>query len=312
MSLVLFAGKRLLLSIPVLLAVTLAAFSIIHLVPGDPARTMLGSRATEEAVANLRDQMGLDRPIVGQYVTFVVDALALEFGNSLFLKASVGPIIASRAVHSLALVFYAVVISVLLALPLALLSAVRRNRPADHAVRLFTSLSFAAPAFWTALLLVLVFSIRLRWFPTSGLGVGAWGYFVSLTLPAVSIGLYLAPVLLRTLRTSLIQTLDAEFIEAARARGLSESRLLFKHVLRNSLIAMITVLGVNIGFLISGAVVVENVFSIPGLGSLMVSSIVSRDYPVIVALTLVFGVIVVVANLIVDISYALLDPTIRL
>lgn len=311
MALVLFACKRLLFSIPILFAITLIAFSIIHLVPGDPARVMLGSRATEEAVANLRGQLGLDRPVVSQYAIFLVNALRLDFGHSLFLKASVGPIIAARTGHSAALVLYAVAISLTIALPLGLLSAVRRNRFADHAVRMFTSFAFAMPAFWTALLLVLVFSLWLRLFPTSGLGRGTGAYLVSLTLPAVSIGLYLAPVLLRSLRASLIQTLNAEFIEAARARGLSEWRVRYKHALRNSLIAMITVLGVNVGFLISGAVVVENVFSIPGLGSLMVSSIVSRDYPVVVALTLVFGVTVVVVNLIVDISYAILDPTIR-
>lgn len=168
------------------------------------------------------------------------------------------------------------------------------------------------PAFWTALLLVLFFSLRLGIFPTSGLGEGFASLVLSLTLPAVTIGFYLAPVLLRSLRASLIETLAAEYIEAARARGLSERRVLLKHVLRNSLIAMITVLGVNIGFLISGAVVVENVFAIPGLGSLMVSSIIARDYPVIVALTLVFGVIVMVVNLLVDLSYAILDPRIRL
>lgn len=312
MSLLLFAAKRLVLSVPVFLAITLIAFSIIHLVPGDPARVMLGSRATDEAVASLRTQMGLDQPIVSQYLRFVGNALRLEFGHSLFLKAPAGPIIAQRAMHSISLVALSVAVSLVIALPLGILSAVRRNRPTDHLVRLFTSLSFAMPAFWTALLLVLIFSIRLQLFPTSGLGTGTWAYIVSLMLPAISIGLYLAPVLLRSLRASLVQTLAADFVEAARARGLGENRVLFKHVLRNSLVAMITVLGVNVGFLISGAVVIENVFSIPGLGSLMVSSIISRDFPVIIALTLVFGVAVVVANLIVDMSYALFDPTVRL
>ena len=167
------------------------------------------------------------------------------------------------------------------------------------------------PSFWTALLLVLLFSIRLKFFPTSGLGDSPQAYLASLTLPAVSIGLYLTPILLRSLRASLIQTLGAEFVEAARARGFGEARILFKHVLRNSLIAMLTILGINVGFLISGAVIVENVFSIPGLGSLMVAAIVQRDYPVIVALTLVFGVVVVAANFLVDLSYALIDPRIR-
>jgi len=304
--------RRLVQSIPVLLAVTLIAFSLIHLVPGDPVRVMLGVRATEEAIAILREQLGLDQPLPIQYLNFLIHAARLDFGTSLTLRTAIGPLIAARAKNSISLLLYSVTVSLLIAVPLAVLAAVRRNRPADHLVRLFTTITFAMPAFWTALILVLVFSLKFRLFPTSGLGEGLAGYVLSLTLPSITIGFYLAPVLLRSLRASLIETLSAEFIEAARARGLSETRVLFKHVLRNSLIAMITVLGVNVGFLISGAVVIENVFSIPGMGSLMVTSIIARDYPVVVALTLVFGVAVVFVNLLVDLSYALLDPRIRL
>jgi peptide/nickel transport system permease protein len=311
LSLTAFAGRRLAQAIPVLLIITVAAFSVIHLVPGDPARVMLGSRATDEAVQVLRQQLGLDKPLVTQYLDFLTNAVQLEFGDSLFQRAAIGPIVAARAVHSLALVAYAVLISLAIAVPLALLSAIRRNLLADHVVRALTTLAFCMPSFWTALLLVLLFSIRLKFFPTSGLGDSPLAYLASLTLPAVSIGLYLTPILLRSLRASLIQTLSAEFVEAARARGFGEARILFKHVLRNSLIAMLTILGINVGFLISGAVIIENVFSIPGLGSLMVAAIVQRDYPVIVALTLVFGVVVVAANFLVDLSYALIDPRIR-
>jgi peptide/nickel transport system permease protein len=307
-----FIAKRLIQAIPVLLVISLFSFSIIHLVPGDPVRVMLGSRASDEAIATLEAQLGLDQPLTTQYLEFVTDAVRLDFGNSLFLRAPVGPIVVERAKNSTSLLIYAVIISLAIAVPLAMLAAIRRNRPPDHLVRLFTTVAFAMPAFWTALLLVLIFSLRLGLFPTSGLGEGFPDRLLSLTLPALTVGFYLAPVLLRSLRASLTETLSADFVEAARARGLSEGRVLFKHVLRNSLIAMITVLGVNIGFLISGAVVVENVFSIPGLGSLLVSSIVSRDYPVIIALTLVFGVAVVFVNLLVDLSYALLDPRIRL
>jgi peptide/nickel transport system permease protein len=310
-SVLAFIAKRFTQSIPVLIAISLIAFSIIHLIPGDPVQVMLGARASDEAVATLRAQLGLDRPLVEQYVNFVVNAVRLDFGNSLFFRAPISPIILERLRNSLSLLFYSVVISLVIAVPLAVAAAVKRNRPADHLVRLFTTLTFAMPAFWMALLLVLIFSIRLRIFPTSGLGRDALGYWVSLTLPAVTIGFYLAPVLLRSLRASLIDILSAEFVEAARARGLSENRVLYKHVLRNSLIAMVTVLGVNVGFLISGAVVIETVFSIPGLGSLMVASVIARDYPVVVALTLVLGVAVLAANLLVDLSYAVLDPRIR-
>lgn len=312
MSVISYMLRRLTQSIPVLIAVTLIAFSIIHLVPGDPARLMLGTRATDEAVAILRERLGLDEPLLKQYVNFLVDATRLDFGESLFLRTPIGPLIVARSKNSASLLIYSVVISLIIAVPLAILAAVKRNGLPDHLVRMFTTLTFAMPAFWTALLLVLFFSLRLKLFPTSGLGEGAVRYWISLTLPSITIGFYLAPVLLRSLRASLVETLSAEFVEAARARGLSEGRVLFRHVLRNSLIAMITVLGVNVGFLISGAVVIETVFSIPGLGSLMVDSLIARDYPVIVALTLVFGVAVLFVNLLVDLSYAVLDPRIRL
>jgi peptide/nickel transport system permease protein len=307
-----YITRRIAQSIPVLIAVTFIAFSIIHLVPGDPVKLMLGTRATDEAVAILRGQLGLDKPLLQQYVDFVGNALRLDFGTSLTLRTDIGALLVTRAGNSAKLLVYSILVSLLIAVPLAILAAVKRNRPADHLVRLFTTITFAMPAFWTGLLLVLIFSIRFDIFPTSGLGESLDELFLSLTLPAITIGFYLAPVLLRSLRASLIETLSAEFVESARARGLSERRVLLKHVLRNSLIAMITVLGVNIGFLISGAVVVENVFSIPGLGSLMVTSIISRDYPVIVSLTLVFAVIVIFVNLLVDLSYAILDPRIRL
>ncbi|MEJ2148275.1 MAG: ABC transporter permease [Chloroflexota bacterium] len=312
MSVIVYMFRRFVQSIPVLIAVTLIAFSIIHLVPGDPARLMLGTRATDESVAILRERLGLDQPLPRQYIDFVTNAAHLEFGESLFLRTPIGPLIAVRGRNTVSLLVYSVVVSLLIAVPLAIVAAVRKNRPMDHLVRLFTTLTFAMPAFWTALLLVLLFSLRLRLFPTSGLGQGVTKYIVSLTLPAVTIGFYLAPVLLRSLRASLVETLSAEFVEAARARGLGERRVVFKHVLRNSMIAMVTVLGVNVGFLISGAVVIENVFAIPGLGSLMVSSLIARDYPVIIALTLTFGVAVVFVNLLVDLSYAIFDPKIRL
>jgi peptide/nickel transport system permease protein len=307
-----YIGRRIIQAIPVLIIVTLVAFALIHLIPGDPVKIMLASRATPEAIATVRHQLGLDQPLPVQYLRFLGGALRFNFGNSLFLRTSIGPIIAKRATDSLALLVFSVLVSLVIAVPMAIISAVRRNRPTDHLVRMFSTFAFAMPAFWTGLLLVLFFALRLRLFPTSGLGEGPINYLRSLTLPSITIGFYLAPVLLRSLRASVIETLSAEFVEAARARGLSERRVLFKHVLRNSLIAMITVLGVNVGFLISGAVVIENIFALPGLGSLLVSSILARDYPVIQALTLVFGVTVIVVNLLVDLSYAALDPRVRL
>jgi peptide/nickel transport system permease protein len=307
-----FVARRLVHAVPVLVGITLVAFLLIRLIPGDPVQVMLGMHATPDRVASLRAQLHLDQPLPAQYVSFVAGAVTFDLGDSIALKGAIAPILAGRIGVTAALLAYAVIISLIVAVPLAVLSAIRRNRWPDHVIRLFSTVTFAMPAFWLGLILILVFALELGWFPTSGLGRDLLGLVRGLTLPAITIGLYLAPILLRTLRSSLVETLNAEYIEAARARGLTERRIVLKHVMRNSLIAMITVLGVNVGFLISGSVIIENVFAIPGLGSLLVSSILARDFPVITALTLVFGVAVILVNLLTDLSYAALDPRVRL
>lgn len=299
-------------SIPVLIGITLAAFLLIHAVPGDPARIVLGGQATPEAVATLNSQLGLDQPLPKQYSDFVTGAITLDFGESITQKTAIGPLLADRIPVTAFLLLYAVAIALLAAVPLAILSARRKNRPADHAIRLFSTITFAMPSFLLGLVLILVFSLKLHWLPTAGYGDGLAGHFRSLTLPAITVGLYLAPILLRTLRVGVIETLGTEFVEAARARGLSERRIIMKHVLRNSLISTVTVLGLNIGFLLSGLVIIENVFALPGLGSQLVNSILERDYPTTQALTLVFGVGVVAINLATDLAYAKLDPRVRL
>ena len=307
-----FLLKRALQAIPVLIGISLAAFLLIHLVPGDPARIILGAQATPEAVATLNDQLGLDRSLLAQYLSFITGAVHLDFGESITQNTSVNGLLGDRVPVTFFLLLYAVVIAILIAVPLAIASALRRNRPADHAIRLFTMLTFAMPSFLLGLLLILFFSLELELLPTSGYGEGFVGHLRSLTLPALTVGLYLAPVLLRTLRVGIIETLGTEFVEAARARGLGETRIVVKHVLRISLVSTVTVLGLNIGFLLSGLVIIENVFSLPGLGSELVSSIVDRDYPTIQALTLLFGVAVVAINLLTDLLYAYLDPRVRL
>ena len=304
--------RRLLQAIPVLIGITLAAFLLIHLVPGDPAKIVLGAQATPEAVATLNAQLGLDQPLLSQYVDFVSGAFTLDFGESITQQTGIGPLLSERIPVTAFLLLYSVVIAIVVAVPLAVVSALRRNRAADHGIRLFSMVTFAMPSFLLGLLLILIFSLNLGWLPTSGYGEGFVGHLRSLTLPALTVGLYLAPILLRTLRVGIIETLSAEYIEAARARGLSERRIILKHVLRNSLVSTVTILGLNIGFLLSGLVIIENVFALPGLGSLLVSSIVNRDYPTVQALALVFGVAVVAINLLTDLAYASLDPRVRL
>jgi len=304
--------RRVLQSVVAIIGITLVAFLLIQLVPGDPARAILGPRANIHAVEALRRAMGLDRSLPAQYWSFLTDALRLNFGFSTLQQASVSSLIWPRLGSTLLLTAYATVVSVVLAIPLAMASALRRNRPLDHAIRLATMVTFAMPAFWLGLLLILLLAVKLTIFPPSGYGAGFFGHLYSLTLPALTLGLGLAPLIVRTLRGSIVETLGSEFVEAARARGFSEVRVLGRYVLRNSLVASVTVVGVNVGYILSIVVVIENVFALPGLGSLLVTSVQNRDFPVVQGVALLLGAIVVIINLVTDLGYSLLDPRIRL
>ncbi|MEN3284298.1 MAG: peptide/nickel transport system permease protein [Solirubrobacteraceae bacterium] len=307
-----FIAKRLLEVVPVVIGITLVAFAIIHLVPGDPAEVLLGPRATPANVAALHERFRLDRPLPEQYWGFVRDAATLSFGESIHFRQSVREVVLPRIAPSALLIGYGLVVALVIAVPLATLSACRRDRWADHAIRLFTTTTFAMPSFWLGLLFTMIVSVRLGWLPVSGYGDTAIEHFKGLTLPALTLGLHLAAPLLRSLRSNLIDNLDAEYTEAARARGLSEPRVLFKHVMRNSVISTVTLMAVSVGALLSQSVVLENVFSLPGLGSSLVAAVTTRDFPVVQALTLLFGLIVVLVSLLTDLLYALIDPRVRL
>jgi peptide/nickel transport system permease protein len=307
-----YLARRALHAVPVLFAISLVAFLLVHLVPGDPIRVMLGERATQDAVASLRAQFGLDQPLPLQYLQFVANAVRLDFGVSIALHSPVRDIILERLGPTFIVVVYATAMSFVLVFPLAIISAVKADRPPDHVIRVVMMAAFAMPAFWVGLMLVMVFSLGLGLFPTSGLGEGFLPLMVSLTLPALTLAFHLAPMQTRTLRASVIENLNADHVVAARARGLSEPRILMRHVVRNSLIATVTMIGVNLGFLLGGAVVVETVFAIPGLGSLLVNAVAARDFPVIEAVTMVFGFAVVLISLGIDLVHAALDPRIRL
>lgn len=308
-----YIGRRLLQSIPVLFLVTLGAFAIIVLVPGDPAQNMLGYNATPDSLRILREQLGLDRPVTQQFWDFFRGIAVGDFGESILKKEAVRTVVAERSIVSLVLLGYAVAIALLVSLPIAIVSALKRNRWPDHVLRLVSMITFAMPSFWLGLLLLLWFGLYLGWFPVGGYkDVHIFSVIHTLTLPAATVGLYLAPLLARSLRSSLIEELDKDYVDAARARGFRESRVIGKHVLRNSLISTVTVLSLNVGYLLSGTVIVENVFSIPGLGTLIVDAVMQRDYPLIQALTLFFGIAVIATNLLADLTYAALDPRIRL
>jgi peptide/nickel transport system permease protein len=304
-------GRRAIQSLVVLIGLSFISFLLIHLVPGDPVRIALGPKAPQQQVIALRKQLGLDHSLVRQYFDYVWNVLHGDLGYSLQDRVAVSTLVRPRIAPSLYLLAYATLISVVVAMPLAIISALRRNRLSDQLIRLASMVTFAMPAFWLGLVLVQVFSLRFNIFPVSGYSGSFIGRVRDLTLPALTIGLYLAPMLVRTLRSSMIDVLASDYIEAARARGLSASRVVGRHALRNAAVATLTVLAVNLGFLISGTVIVEVVFSIPGLGSLVVSQVQTRDFPTIQALTLIFGSIVILINFATDVIYALVDPRLR-
>jgi peptide/nickel transport system permease protein len=302
-----FITGRFFQMIPVLIGVSLVSFFAIHLVPGDPIEIMLMGRATPDTVARLHAELGLDRPVWVQYLSFIVNAVQGDFGRSIVQKAPVATIIGDALAVSLYLLVYGAVLSVLIAVPLAMWAALRRDHLPDHGVRLAGMIGFAMPPFWIGLVLMVVFGLQLDWFPIRGFGEGQLGHLYHLFLPALTMALFLAPILIQSLRSSILDVLEADYIEVARAKGLSPARILFKHVLRNAAIPVITVLAVNIGFLLSGAVIVETVFTLHGLGSQLVRSVAFRDYPTVQGLALVFAVIVMAVNLVADLAYMLID-----
>jgi ABC-type dipeptide/oligopeptide/nickel transport system permease component len=304
--------RRLGLAVIVLFGLLVATFFIIHLVPGDPVRIVLAGRASPETVARVQHELVLDRPLWDQFSVYVSHTLRGDLGTSFALDSPVGEIIGQRVGPSAALIAYGMLLSLLIGVPLAIVAALRPNGWIDNAIRVATTVTFAMPSFWLGLMLALIFGLQLQWFPVAGYSGGVGGILRTLTLPALALGLSLATVVMRTLRSSLLEVLQSEYVEAARSRGLSELRVVGKHALRNSFMNTLTILSVNIGFLIGGTVVLEQVFQIPGVGSLLVESVEKRDYQLVQALTLLAGAAVVLASLAADVVQALLDPRVRL
>jgi peptide/nickel transport system permease protein len=298
---------RLLAALPVLIGVTLFTFVAIQFVPGDPIRIMTRGHVSDAEVAAIYERLGMNRPLPVQYASFVLNALTGDLGTSIVQRAPVAALIVEKLAPTLWLLATGTVFSILIALPLALASAARPDGPLDHAVRAASMVGFAMPPFWIGLLLILGFGIGLGWLPISGYGEGFGGHLAHMVLPGLTIACFLAPILVQSLRASLLDALAADHIEVARARGLPEWRIHLKHALRNALLPTLTVLAVNISWLVSGAVVVESVFALPGLGSLLIRSVGYRDYPLIQGLALVFAVIVVAVNILADLAYGLAD-----
>ncbi len=302
-----YLAARLAQMVPVLIGVSLVSFFAIHVVPGDPIQIMTMGRASAETVARIHVELGLDRPLWQQYFAFVGNALQGDLGRSIVQKVPISEIIADGMAVSLYLLAYGAVLSVVMAVPLAMWAAARRDRAPDHAIRLIGMIGFAMPPFWIGLVLMVLFGLTLGWFPIRGFGEGPLGHLYHMFLPAMTMALFLAPILIQSLRSAILDVLEADYIEVARAKGLSPRRVLIKHVLRNAAIPVITVLAVNIGWLVSGAVIVEQVFTIHGLGAQLVRSVSFRDYPTVQGLALVFAVIVMAVNLTADLGYMLID-----
>jgi peptide/nickel transport system permease protein len=306
-----FVTRRLLQMLPVAVGVTILAFFMIHLVPGDPARTMLGTRATDQSVAALHHRWGLDQPLPSQYVLFMERLAHGDLGDSLFYRVPTSTLILGRLPATLLLLAYAVVLSILIATPLAMLAATNKDRPIDHVIRAIPLVGLGMPSFWVGIMLILFIGLDLKLFPVGGYGEDLPGHLYSMFLPGLTVAIAISPLLIRSLRTSMLAVLESEFVATARSKGISERRVLIRHVLRNAAIPAVTVLGVNIGFLVGGTLIVENVFALPGIGNLMIQSIFERDFPVVQGVTLVFAILVVLVNLSTDVVYSFLDPRVR-
>jgi len=300
--------RRLAHMIPVLFLITLFTFFLVRLVPGDPVTAMLGPRGTPERRAALERAMKLDRPIWEQYVAFLTGVGRGDLGDSLWKKQPVVRVLADRIPPTLFLVAYAVVMTGALTLPLAGWAALNQGRWPDQLVRVFTVISLAMPAYWIGLVLLQIFAVKQKVFPVSGWGEGFAGHLHALFLPALALTLAIASVTTRSLRNAILETMGQDFVRTARAKGAAEGDVFTRHVLRNSALSTVTILGVNLAFLIGGTTIIETIFAIPGLGQLVVTAVFQRDYPVIQGVTLTIGIVVLLINLVTDLSYALLDP----
>ncbi|MDV7142868.1 ABC transporter permease [Tropicimonas sp. TH_r6] len=297
-----------------LMAASFVIFAVVEVIPGDPAAFMLGMNASEETVAALRDELGLTGSLPARYLGWVTGMLGGDFGTSYTYRVPVSELIAARLWVSLPLALYALALSTLLALPIGMLAAARRGRATDYGIMGLTQLGIAVPNFWFAMLLVVLFAITWPIFPAGGFPGwenGAWPALKALTLPAVALALPQASILARVMRSALIETLGQDYIRTARAKGLTEGQAIRNHGMRNAMIPVLTIVGLQFSFLLAGAIIIEKVFFLPGLGLLIFQGITQRDLVVVesVVMLLVFAVILV--TFLVDLAYALVDPRLR-
>ena len=303
-----YVRRRLVLMVFVLFGVTIVIFGMVHFLPGDPAAILLGDRATVQNIADLHDQLGLNRPLLEQYWLFVSGLVRGQMGTSLMFHQPVSELVLSRVPISIGLAVYAMALAAVITLIFGLLAAVNKGGWPDQLIRVAFLFILTTPNFWFGILLILVLSLGLKWFPVAGFGETLQDHIWYLFLPALTLALQLSAVLIRNLRSQVIVTMRTDFVRTARAKGLPDRLVLLQHVLRNALLSTVTIFGLQFGFLVGGTLVIETVFAVPGLGQLLFTAITSRDYPVVQAITVVSAVLVIIVNLVVDLSYSFLDP----
>ena len=304
----LYIRNRLLLAIFVLFGVTILIFGMVRVLPGDPAFMILGDRATEEKAAELREQLGLNRPVPEQYVRFVTGFVRGDLGQSLLYRQPVSDLVWKRVPTSVGLAIYAMALATIFTLVFAIIAAINQGRWGDHLIRVAFLVMLTMPGFWLGILLILLFALRLKMFPVGGFGESFTDHLWYLFLPALALALPLSAVLIRNLRGQIITVKRDDYVRTARAKGVPETSILTGHVLRNALLPVVTIFGLQFGALVGGAVVVETVFAIPGMGQLLIQSITGRDYPVVQAIVVISAALVIIVNLFVDLSYSFLDP----
>jgi len=306
--------KRIFILLLTLLLVSMVIFVVLMVIPGDPAQIILGIHATPETLENLRRQLGLNRPVVIQYLSYMKNLPLGDFGRSITYDIPVGSLIFSRLQVTIPLALLSLIFAIFLSIPMGTYSALHRNRAGDYGIMVFSQIGLAVPAFWAGILLILFFAVTLHWFPAGGFQ--PWttdpvNALKSLLLPAFSLGFVRAAVLTRMTRSSMLEVLGEDYIRTARSKGLPKRMVVYKHAFRNAVIPVITIIGLQAGDLLAGAIIIENVFHLPGIGRLVFEAIGQRDLPVIQGVILFITTMIVVINFVIDVAYAYLDPRIR-
>lgn len=309
-----YLAQRLLAAIPVLLIVAVVTFSLVHLTPGDPASLMAGDQALPEDIERIKDKLGLNRPLYEQLAIYFWDILRGDFGESVFTKFPVTTLIAQRLEPTISIAIFSQLVAIIIAIPAGILAAWKANTWIDRALMIFAVAGLAIPSFWLGANLIWLFAVRLDWFPALGyvsITDGVLPWLRSITLPSIAIGFISAALIARMTRASMLEVLREDYVRTARAKGLGEYKILIAHAFKNASIPVVTIIGIGLAGLVSGLVVTEAVFAIPGVGRLIVDAVLRRDYPVIQGVVLMVTFAYVLINLVVDIIYGYLDPRIR-